>query len=187
MARLVAVQQAIRGPAPVHGSRHHVASPDPGRPSSRRPGVYPTGRSSDMDSEGLLLLTGDGTAAGTGSPTPKFKTPKTYLVQVEGDSRMGLASKPCDCGVRLEDGPPPCAGRARRRSCPLAPRSAGAFRKTVSDCWLELTIRGGRNRQVRRTAAAVGLPTLRWCAESIGGWTVEEIAQGMERRVGRRA
>jgi 23S rRNA pseudouridine2457 synthase len=145
------------------------------------PGVYPAGRL-DRDSEGLLLLTDDGRLQAR-IADPKFKLSKTYLVQVEGEVAEA-ALEPLRRGVRLKDGltlpadvgiiPPP----------PLWPRDPPVrFRKSVPDCWLQLTIREGRNRQVRRMTAAVGHPTLRLVRWSIGSWSVEEMAPGKWREV----
>jgi 23S rRNA pseudouridine2457 synthase len=157
---------------------------DKGSPSPRPtlsafidvPGVYPAGRL-DMDSEGLLLLTDDGRLQAR-IADPKFKTPKTYLVQVEGtpdDASLEALRR----GIRLKDGPTLPAQVERIDDPALWPRDPPVrFRKTVPDCWLKLTIREGRNRQVRRMTAAVGLPTLRLVRWAIGEWTIEGIAPG---------
>jgi 23S rRNA pseudouridine2457 synthase len=140
------------------------------------PGVYPAGRL-DMDSEGLLLLTDDGRLQARISD-PKFKTPKTYLVQVEGTADEA-SLEALRCGVRLKDGPTLPAQVERIDDPALWPREPPVrFRKTVPDCWLKLTIREGRNRQVRRMTAAVGLPTLRLVRWAIGDWTIEGITPG---------
>nr|WP_250890029.1 pseudouridine synthase [Sphingobium nicotianae] len=140
------------------------------------PGVYPAGRL-DLDSEGLLLLTDDGRLQAR-IADPRYKMPKTYLVQVEGeptDASLDALRK----GVRLKDGPTLPAEVERIAAPDLWPRDPPVrFRKTVPDCWLRLTIREGRNRQVRRMTAAVGLPTLRLVRWSIGDWTIEGIAPG---------
>jgi 23S rRNA pseudouridine2457 synthase len=140
------------------------------------PGVYPAGRL-DRDSEGLLLLTDDGRLQAR-IADPKFKLPKTYLVQVEGE----IADAALDAlrrGVILNDGPTRSAEAERIDAPDLWPRTPPVrFRKTVPDQWLRLTIREGRNRQVRRMTAAVGLPTLRLVRWAIGGWTLEGIASG---------
>ena len=140
------------------------------------PGVYPAGRL-DQDSEGLLLLTDDG-GQQSRIADPKFKMPKTYLVQVEGEAgEAALAS--LRAGVRLKDGMTRPAEVERIEGPALWPRDPPVrFRKTVPDCWLRLTIREGRNRQVRRMTAAVGLPTLRLVRWSIGDWTLDGIAPG---------
>lgn len=140
------------------------------------PGVYPAGRL-DLDSEGLLLLTDDGRLQAR-TADPRFKLPKTYLVQVEGDvAEAGLAA--LRQGVRLKDGPTLPAEAERIAAPALWPRDPPVrFRKTVPDCWLRLTIREGRNRQVRRMTAAVGHPTLRLVRWSVGAWTIEGLQPG---------
>lgn len=140
------------------------------------PGVYPAGRL-DLDSEGLLLLTDDGRLQAR-IAEPKFKIPKTYLVQVEGDvteeSLTALRQ-----GVILKDGLTRPADAERIDVPALWPRDPPVrFRKSVPDCWIRLTIREGRNRQVRRMTAAVGHPTLRLVRWRIGDWTVEGIQPG---------
>lgn len=140
------------------------------------PGVYPAGRL-DLDSEGLLLLTDDGRLQAR-IADPRFKTPKTYLVQVEGDPQeqsLTLLRQ----GVRLKDGLTQPAKVERIDPPALWPRDPPVrFRKSVPDCWLRLTIREGRNRQVRRMTAAVGHPTLRLVRWSIGDWTIEGMQPG---------
>ncbi len=140
------------------------------------PDVYPAGRL-DLDSEGLLLLTDDGRLQAR-IADPRFKLPKTYLVQVEGEvSEASLAS--LERGVLLKDGMTRPAAAERIAVPTLWPRDPPVrYRKTVPDCWLKLTIREGRNRQVRRMTAAVGHPTLRLVRWSIGDWTLDEIAPG---------
>jgi len=140
------------------------------------PGVYPAGRL-DLDSEGLLLLTDDGRLQSR-IADPKFKTAKTYLAQLEGevsdDALAGLRS-----GVRLKDGMTRPAEAERIPVPDLWPRHPPIrFRKNVPDGWIRLTIREGRNRQVRRMTAAVGHPTLRLVRWSIGDWTLDGIAPG---------
>lgn len=139
-------------------------------------GVYPAGRL-DRDSEGLLLLTDDGRLQAR-IADPRFKLPKTYLVQVEGDPD-DEALEPLRRGVRLKDGMTLPAEALRIDAPDLWPRDPPIRqRKSVPDAWLKLTIREGRNRQVRRMTAAVGLPTLRLVRWSIGDWSVEGIAAG---------
>lgn len=141
-----------------------------------RPGVYPAGRL-DLDSEGLLLLTDDGRLQAR-IANPKFKTPKTYLVQVEGDPD-DAALEPLRRGIRLKDGVTLPAEAERIDTPDLWPRDPPVrFRKSVPDCWLRLTISEGRNRQVRRMTAAVGLPTLRLVRWRIGAWTLDGLAPG---------
>ncbi len=130
------------------------------------PGVYPAGRL-DSDSEGLLLLTDDGALAHR-LTDPRHKAPKTYWVQVEGaptDAQLEALSH----GVVLNDGPTRPARARAIAPPPLWPRDPPVrMRKTVPDAWLELVLREGRNRQVRRMTAAVGLPTLRLVRVAIG-------------------
>lgn len=144
-----------------------------------RPGLYPAGRL-DLDSEGLLLLTDDGHLQAR-IADPRFKMPKTYLVQVEGNpDEAALAT--LRRGVRLKDGPTLPAQVERIDAPPLWPRDPPVrFRKSVPDCWIRLTIREGRNRQVRRMTAAVGYPTLRLVRWNIGDWALDGIAQGQWR------
>lgn len=140
------------------------------------PGVYPAGRL-DMDSEGLMLLTDDGRLQAQISD-PKFKMPKSYLVQVEGEvTDEALAA--LRNGVRLKDGMTLPADAERITDPELWPRDPPIrVRLSVPDSWLKLTISEGRNRQVRRMTAAVGFPTLRLVRWSVGDWTVEGIGQG---------
>ncbi|ROT96949.1 pseudouridine synthase [Altererythrobacter sp. FM1] len=140
------------------------------------PGVYPAGRL-DRDSEGLLLLCDDGRWQAR-IADPRFKLPKTYLVQVEGepdDAALAALRR----GVTLKDGPTRPAEAERIAAPDLWPRDPPIrVRKTVPDTWLRLTIREGRNRQVRRMTAAVGHPTLRLVRWSVGEWTLDGIAPG---------
>jgi 23S rRNA pseudouridine2457 synthase len=140
------------------------------------PGVYPAGRL-DMDSEGLMVLTDDGRLQARISD-PKYKMAKTYLVQVEGDVD-GDALEALRNGVQLNDGLTLPAGAERIDDPQLWPRDPPIrVRKSVPDSWIKLTIREGRNRQVRRMTAAVGYPTLRLVRWSIGDWTVDDLAPG---------
>ena len=145
------------------------------------PGVYPAGRL-DRDSEGLLLLTDDGRLQARISD-PSFKRAKTYLVQVEGEPDEA-SLEALRRGVRLKDGPTRPAEVETIAEPALWPRDPPVrFRKSVPDCWLRLTIREGRNRQVRRMTAAVGLPTLRLVRWRIGDWTIDGIRPGEWREV----
>jgi len=146
-----------------------------------RAGIYPAGRL-DLDSEGLLLLTDDGRLQAR-IADPRFKAAKSYLVQVEGEPD-GAALEALRRGVRLKDGMTLPAEVERIEAPALWPRDPPVrFRKTVADCWISLTLREGRNRQVRRMTAAVGHPTLRLVRWRIGEWTVEGLAPGEWRDV----
>ena len=140
------------------------------------PAVYAAGRL-DFDSEGLLLLTDDGVLAHR-LTDPKHKQPKTYWAQVEGDP-SDAQLEALRRGVPLNDGPT-LPAQARRIEAPsLWPRDPPVrFRKTVPDAWIELTLREGRNRQVRRMTAAVGLPTLRLVRVAIGAHRLDGLAPG---------
>lgn len=140
------------------------------------PGYRATGRL-DYDSEGLLLLTDDGRLQQQ-IANPRHKMWKTYLVQVEGEPGEEAVQQLIE-GVELKDGltlpahakivQPPALWR---RDPPVR------IRKTVADSWLELSIREGRNRQVRRMTAAVGFPTLRLVRISVGEWTLGDLQPG---------
>ena len=144
------------------------------------PGVYPAGRL-DGDSEGLLLLTDDGRLQAR-IADPKFKLPKTYLVQVEGIPSDEALDR-LRTGVVLSDGPTRSAEVEAIDAPALWPRDPPIrFRASVPDRWLRLTIREGRNRQVRRMTAAIGYPTLRLVRWSVGAWTVDGISPGRWRR-----
>jgi pseudouridine synthase len=130
-------------------------------------GIYPVGRL-DRDSEGLLLLTDDGGLAHR-LTDPRFEHAKTYLVQVEripDDASLEQLRR----GVDLKDGrTKPAQVMVLPDPPPLPERSAPIrFRKTVPTTWLQLTIREGRNRQVRRMTAAVGHATLRLVRVGLG-------------------
>lgn len=140
------------------------------------PGVYTAGRL-DLDSEGLLVLTDDGRLQAR-IADPDFKMPKTYLAQVEGD----ITDPALDAlrrGVALKDGQTRPAEIERIAEPKLWPRDPPIrVRKSVPDCWIKLTIREGRNRQVRRMTAAVGHPTLRLVRWSVGPWVVDGLQPG---------
>ncbi|WP_449431020.1 pseudouridine synthase [Pseudomonas putida] len=145
------------------------------------PGIYPAGRL-DRDSEGLLLLTNDGGLQAR-IADPRHKLAKTYWVQVEGEPSDEQLQRLRD-GVQLNDGPTLPAEARRLDEPALWPRNPPVrFRKSVPTHWLELVIREGRNRQVRRMTAAVGLPTLRLVRVRIGDWTLDGLDQGCWREV----
>ncbi len=129
-------------------------------------GVYPAGRL-DFDSEGLLLLTDDGALAHR-LTDPRHKQPKRYWVHVEGSPQPAQLDA-LQVGITLNDGPTLPAQASLMEAPTLWPRDPPVrVRKTVADAWLELTIQEGRNRQVRRMTAAVGLPTLRLVRVAVG-------------------
>jgi 23S rRNA pseudouridine2457 synthase len=147
------------------------------------PGVYPVGRL-DQDSEGLLLLTDDGPLAHR-LTDPRYEHPKTYLVQVEripdetalqrlrqGVEIQGVMTRPAE--VRLLDEAPDLPER------PVPVR----FRKNVPTAWLEVRLREGRNRQIRRMTAAVGYPTLRIYRVALGPVSLGDLPPGQWRDLG---
>ena len=136
----------------------------------------------DYDSEGLLLLTDDG-ALQQQIANPRYKRWKVYLVQVEGlvsdDALQRLAA-----GVELKDGSTLPARALRIPPPELWPRTPPVReRKSVPDSWLELSIREGRNRQVRRMTAAVGYPTLRLVRTRVGDWSLAGLLPGEYREL----
>ncbi len=141
------------------------------------PGVYAAGRL-DRDSEGLLLLTDDGPLAHR-LTDPRFDHPKTYLVQVEHMPDDESLSRLRD-GIVLKDGPTKPAAVERLDVEPELPARDPPirFRKSVPTAWLRLTIREGRNRQVRRMTAAIGHPTLRLVRIAIGPITLNDLQPG---------
>jgi 23S rRNA pseudouridine2457 synthase len=146
------------------------------------PGVYVAGRL-DADSEGLLLLTDDGQLQAR-IADPRFKMEKTYLVQVEGSVSQPALNALCR-GVTLNDGPT-LPARAREVAPPadLWPRNPPIReRQSVPTSWLELIIREGRNRQVRRMTAAVGLPTLRLIRTAVGPYNLDGLPSGTWQQV----
>ncbi len=141
------------------------------------PGVYVAGRL-DADSEGLLLLTDDGQQQAR-IADPRFKMEKTYLAQVEGVADE-VALQALSNGVMLNDGITlPAHARAVEAPAFLWERDPPIrVRRTLPTSWIELTIREGRNRQVRRMTAAVGLPTLRLIRTHIGPYNVMDLPLG---------
>jgi 23S rRNA pseudouridine2457 synthase len=140
------------------------------------PDVYPAGRL-DYDSEGLLVLTDNGRLQHKISD-PHFKLPKTYWVQVEGTPHT-QAIQQLNQGVVLRDG---ITKPARVKVIPepaIWPRTPPIrVRINIPTTWLEITLKEGRNRQVRRMTAAVGYPTLRLIRYSIGNWQLGQLQPG---------
>ena len=144
--------------------------------------VYPAGRL-DYDSEGLLLLTDDGKLQAKISQ-PRNRLVKTYWAQVEGVVTAADLNK-IETGVELKD------GRATAHFARIVGEPVGLwerdppirYRKSVPDTWIEVGITEGRNRQVRRMTAAVGLPTLRLIRRSVGPWTLDGLQSGHLREI----
>ncbi|MEP2921200.1 MAG: pseudouridine synthase [Sulfitobacter sp.] len=141
------------------------------------PGFYPAGRL-DRDSEGLMVLTDHGPLQAR-IANPKYKLAKTYLVQVEGtpdEAALAALRK----GVTLKDGPTrPAQADLTDAPSDLWPRDPPVrFRKSVPDTWLKITISEGRNRQIRRMTAHVGLPTLRLIRLQVGDWKLNQLRPG---------
>jgi len=146
------------------------------------PGVYPAGRL-DTDSEGLLLLTDDGRLQHR-IADPRHKQPKTYLAQVEGEVTEAAVDALAR-GVDLGDfRTRPCEARIVAEPDWLWPRDPPVrFRKAIPTRWVELVLREGKNRQVRRMTARVGFPTLRLVRTAIGPWRLDGLAPGQWREV----
>jgi len=139
-------------------------------------GVYPAGRL-DKDSEGLLLLTDNGALQHRISH-PKMKWQKSYWVQVEGDITPEALSQ-LKSGVELKDGPAKAVSAERIAEPDVWPRNPPVrYRASIPDCWINITLTEGRNRQVRRMTAAVGYPTLRLIRHRIGKWNINGIGCG---------
>lgn len=141
------------------------------------PGVYAAGRL-DADSEGLLLLTDDG-ALQARIAHPRFKQEKTYWAQVEGvptAAQLAALQAPLDLGDFVTQ---VCRARQIEEPAGLWPRNPPIrFRLSVPTSWIELTLREGKNRQVRRMTAKVGLPTLRLIRARIGPWALDGLQPG---------
>lgn len=139
--------------------------------------IYPAGRL-DHDSEGLLLLTDDGVLQNK-ITHPKNKMAKTYWVQVDNEITDN-AIKQLANGVKLKDGlTKPAEAKRIKEPGTIWPRDPPIrVRKNIPTSWIELTIREGRNRQVRRMTAAVGFPTLRLIRFKIGNWDINTLKPG---------
>jgi 23S rRNA pseudouridine2457 synthase len=160
--------------------------PEPGRPTLadyiKIPDVYPAGRL-DTDSEGLLLLTDDG-ALQTRIADPAHKLPKVYWAQVEGEPTEAAIAT-LRSGVKLNDfTTKPAGARPIDEPANLWPRDPPIrYRAKIPTSWIELTLREGKNRQVRRMTAHVGFPTLRLVRAQIGSVSVEGLAPGAWRQI----
>jgi len=146
------------------------------------PGVYAAGRL-DTDSEGLLVLTGDG-ALQARIADPRHKLAKTYLVQVEGEPdepALAMLRAGLDLGDFVTR---PCQARLVPEPEWLWPRNPPIReRKSIPTCWIEVVLKEGKNRQVRRMTAKIGFPTLRLVRVRIGEWSLDGIAPGEWREI----
>jgi len=141
------------------------------------PGVYPAGRL-DTDSEGLLILTDNGKLQAT-ITDPKYQKNKTYLIQVEGIPRqvqLDNLSQGLDLGDFITA--PALVKQVMEPDWLWERVPPVRYRKTVPTSWLELTIHEGKNRQVRRMTAKVGLPTLRLVRIAVGGISLGDLLPG---------
>jgi 23S rRNA pseudouridine2457 synthase len=146
------------------------------------PRVYAAGRL-DYDSEGLVLLTDSGPVQHR-IADPRAKLPKTYWVQVEGVP-SAEALRQLSEGVTLRDGVTRPALVSLMEAPEIWPRNPPIReRRLIPTAWLSVTLTEGKNRQVRRMTAAVGLPTLRLIRHSIGPWQLESLAPGQWREAG---
>ena len=146
------------------------------------PGVYAAGRL-DADSEGLLLLTDDGQLQAR-IADPRHKLAKTYWAQVEGEADTGALAR-LQSGVDIGDVVTrPCQARIIPAPPELWPRNPPIrLRATIPTSWIELVLREGKNRQIRRMTAHVGFPTLRLIRSAIGPWRIDGLAPGSWRRL----
>lgn len=143
------------------------------------PGIYPAGRL-DYDSEGLILLCGDGRLQARISQ-PRFKMAKTYLIQVDGEIDQQAIER-LRAGISLKDGPARAVSAEKIDPPELWPRDPPVrYRAQIPTSWIRLTIDEGRNRQVRRMTAAVDFPTLRLVRERIGPWQLDALQPGESR------
>jgi 23S rRNA pseudouridine2457 synthase len=162
-------------------------SPEPGKRTLadfiQKPGVYPAGRL-DTDSEGLLLLTDDGVLQAR-IAEPRHKLAKVYWAQVDGvpteEALNALRNGGLDLGDVVTQ---PADARLIEEPNYLWPRDPPIrYRAKIPTAWIELTLREGKNRQVRRMTAKVGFPTLRLVRASIGNVSVQEIPLGEWREI----